>query len=210
MIDVLSHLIDAPLPNILIVAGLAFLAIAVLGKISGKIEPGTSGRVMSGLLGAGLLVYGIYGHNRLDTAARDAAKATPHPSRAEDVEPGTGASKEQPSRTTRAALPITGPLAGNWVNDNPQTHGIAKLEVVQNGDAVTVHAWGACHPQDCDWGAEKGLASGNSASVAWDQGSVLRKMTIGTDASRLRMELDSVYRDSRPSQHAREFFVKSR
>src|SRR5215469_11697707 len=56
--DLLSHLVDAPLANILILAGLAFLGVAVIGKISGKIEPSTSGRVMAGILGLALLAYG--------------------------------------------------------------------------------------------------------------------------------------------------------
>jgi hypothetical protein len=208
MTDLLSHLIDAPLANILILAGLAFLAIAVLGSISGKIEPGTSGRVMSGVLGGVLLAYGIYVHSAVDTAARDVSQSAPKASPPEDIKPVARAPKQQPSLTNHDAPPTAGPLAGNWINDNPQTRGITKLDVEQKGDAVTVHAWGACHPQDCDWGTENGLAGGNSAGVAWDQGFVLRKMTVSTDSSRLRMEMDSVYRDGRPPQHAQEFFVK--
>jgi len=72
MTDLLSHLVDAPLANILILAGLAFLAIGIVGKISGKIEPSTTGRVMSGLLGVALLIYGLYPH-----AAADAARPDP-------------------------------------------------------------------------------------------------------------------------------------
>jgi hypothetical protein len=196
MTDVLSHLIDAPLPNVLILAGLAFLAIVVLGKISGKVEPSTTGRIMSGVLGAVLLVYGIYGHNTADTAAHNLV--TPKALPARNTTP--------PQDATLAA----GPLAGVWVNDNPQTRGITKIVVEQKGDALTVHAWGACHPQDCDWGSERGLGNNNSVSVAWDQSFVLRKMTISADGTRLRMEMDSVYRDNRPAQHAREFFVKGR
>jgi hypothetical protein len=207
MTDILSHLIDAPLANILILAGLAFLAIAVLGRISGKIEPSAGGRVMSGVLGAVLLAYGIYAHSAVDMGARDGVQLTPKASPPEDTKLVARAPKQQPSRTS-PDVPTTGPLAGNWVNDNPQTSGITRLDVEQKGDGVRVHAWAACHPQDCDWGTEKGLASSDSAGVAWDQGFVLRKMMISTDASRLRMELDSVYRDSRPPQHAREFFVK--
>jgi hypothetical protein len=94
-------------------------------------------------------------------------------------------------------------------NDNTQTRGIAKLEIEENGKAVTVRAWGDCHPTKCDWGTQKGLVSDGSATIAWDQGLVLRKMTITSDAARLRMDLDSVYRDSRPPQHRQECFVKS-
>ena len=68
MVELLSHLADAPLANILVLAGLAFLGIGVIGKISGKLEPSAAGRVMCGVLGTVLLVFGIYAHATADTA----------------------------------------------------------------------------------------------------------------------------------------------
>ncbi len=197
--DFLAHLVDAPLANILISAGLAFLGIAIVGKVSGKIEPSNSGRLMSGVLGLVLLAYGIYAHSAVDreqTQARTASK-----------EPAAG-SQYQPTRKP-AERSSTSALSGKWKNDNSQTRGITRLEVRQNGALVQVHAWGACSPQDCDWGTERGAIIGDSASVAWDQGFVLRKMTLTPDARRLRMVLDSVYRDNRAPQHGLEYFVKS-
>ena len=38
MVDLLSHLAGAPLANILVLSGLVFLAIGVIGKISDKID----------------------------------------------------------------------------------------------------------------------------------------------------------------------------
>lgn len=66
MAEIVNHALDAPVANILIVAGLAFLAIGVIGKISGKIEPGTGGRVMAGVLGIALLAYGLNAHSSSD------------------------------------------------------------------------------------------------------------------------------------------------
>ena len=60
--DFLSHLIDAPLANILIVAGLFFLGIGAVGKVVGKIEPDKFGRVIAGLLGVVLIAAGIVIH----------------------------------------------------------------------------------------------------------------------------------------------------
>ncbi len=60
MVELLSHLADAPLANILVLAGLAFLGIGVIGKISGKLEPSAAGRVMCGVLGTVLLVLLCY------------------------------------------------------------------------------------------------------------------------------------------------------
>jgi hypothetical protein len=198
MTDLLPHLIDAPLANILILAGLAFLAIGVLGKISGKIEPGTGSRVMSGVLGLVLVLYGVHTHTATDTGAQAASKAEP-----------TANEKATPDSPKQRPPHKAGRWTGTWTNDNTQTRGISKLEIEESGKAVTVRAWGACHPTDCDWGTQKGLVSDGSATIAWDQGFVLRKMTLTSDAPRLRMELDSVYRDSRTPQHGQEYFVKS-
>ena len=41
-------------------------------------------------------------------------------------------------------------FTGNWKNTDPNTGGITTLVI--NGNALKIHAWGKCHPQDCDWG----------------------------------------------------------
>jgi hypothetical protein len=64
--DFTGHLTDAPIPNLLVLAGLVFLGIAAVGKVSGKIEPNTSGRIMSGVLGLCVLFGGLYGHSVAD------------------------------------------------------------------------------------------------------------------------------------------------
>jgi hypothetical protein len=196
MTDLLSHMLDAPVANILILAGLAFLAIAVLGKISGKIEPSTTGRMMSGLLGMVLLIYGIYAHSSGDRAHNQGSQTS-----------GKGVTAGPPSHKPVKSASET-PLSGAWKNDNPWTRGIIRLEVQQSGDVVAMHAWGACSRQDCDWGIARGAVREESATLTWDQGFVLRKMVLFPDGSRLRMVLDSVYKGSRSPQHRLEYFVR--
>ena len=48
--------------NVLIVAGIVFLGVAAVGKVSGKIEPSTAGRVLLGLLGIVFFTGGIVAH----------------------------------------------------------------------------------------------------------------------------------------------------
>jgi hypothetical protein len=144
---------------------------------------------MSAVLGALLLIYGIFAHSQVDSA-RDQAKP--------GAETQASDRLQNPSRRNAGNQPSNGALAGICKNDNPQTRGITKLEVRQEHDVVFVHAWGACTPQDCDWGTEKGVVTADSASVTWDQPFVLRRMTLTPDGSRLRLTLDSVYRDNRP------------
>lgn len=56
----LKTILEAPLPNVLIFAGLIFVGLSVLGGISGKLEPGKQGRIAAGIIGTLLLLMGIY------------------------------------------------------------------------------------------------------------------------------------------------------
>jgi len=51
--------LTAPIANLLIVAGFIFLGIAAIGKISGKIEPDTTGRLVAGVIGLCVLGLGL-------------------------------------------------------------------------------------------------------------------------------------------------------
>jgi photosystem II stability/assembly factor-like uncharacterized protein len=64
MDELIKAVLAAPVANLFIVGGLVFLGIAVVGQISGKIEPGKTGRIASGVLGAILLVVGLVIHLR--------------------------------------------------------------------------------------------------------------------------------------------------
>ena len=62
MDELIKGVFAAPIANLLVIAGLVFLGIAVVGKIPGKIEPGKTGRIASGTVGAILLVMGLAMH----------------------------------------------------------------------------------------------------------------------------------------------------
>jgi len=49
-------------------------------------------------------------------------------------------------------------FAGDWNNVDTNTGGITKLSIAVSGDSANVHAWGKCHPTDCDWGTSPGVA----------------------------------------------------
>jgi len=59
MQDVILRLVDVPMVRMFILAGIFFLFIAVVGKIEGKIEPGSIGRIGAAILGAILMIIGI-------------------------------------------------------------------------------------------------------------------------------------------------------
>lgn len=51
---------------------------------------------------------------------------------------------------TSQASADTSRFEGHWID--PQTRGITSLEIRSEGGGLLMHAFGRCHPHDCDWG----------------------------------------------------------
>ncbi|AMK77819.1 MULTISPECIES: LCCL domain-containing protein [Methylomonas] len=62
MDEIVKALFSAPLATVFVIAGLIFLLVAVVGNISGKIEPGPKGRLFSGILGLAFVIVGLAMH----------------------------------------------------------------------------------------------------------------------------------------------------
>lgn len=115
---------------------------------------------------------------------------------------------ETTSPTTSTSPSAAAPFQGTWTNKDPNARGITKLVITQNGSEVKVHAWGKCHPSDCDWGEEDGGIIDNAAVVTWDQKFVIRKMKLTIQGNELHSVTDSVYSDNRPRMKSEEVFVR--
>ncbi len=61
--DILKILSETSWDTLLLLVGLAFVAVAVLGNISGRIRPGKGGRIASGIIGAALFAFGFWYHS---------------------------------------------------------------------------------------------------------------------------------------------------
>jgi hypothetical protein len=144
--------------NLFAIAGLAFLAIAAIGKISAKIRPTPTARFLSVFIGGCLLLGGLWIHHSHTNRARYSAVAAPD--QTERITP----IKEVNAQDGKASI-VLGHSAGNiqkpqglaffsgsWKNVDRQTRGITHLNVRTSGASVWVRAWGSCHPSDCEWG----------------------------------------------------------
>lgn len=49
------------------------------------------------------------------------------------------------------------PLVGTWMNVDHATRGLIRMMIAANGNEITVHGFGACVPNPCDWGQVNGL-----------------------------------------------------
>ena len=133
-----------------------------------------------------------------NTESTENANASPSSSAAETTSP-----------TANTSPTAAAPFQGTWTNKDPNARGITKLVITQNDAEVKVHAWGKCHPSDCDWGEEDGGIVDNTAVVTWDQKFVIRKMKLTLQGNNeLRSVTDSVYSDNRPRQKSEEVFVR--
>ncbi|HUA97943.1 MAG TPA: hypothetical protein VMA34_06420 [Terracidiphilus sp.] len=65
----------------------------------------------------------------------------------------------------KAALVVdASPLLGTWINCDHETRGLVRVMIAAKASEITVHAFGACSPTPCDWGAVNGTIY--AASVA--------------------------------------------
>lgn len=56
-------------------------------------------------------------------------------------------------QSVTAAQPDFTAFTGGWRSVDPDTRGITRIQIAPNPDgSFQVHAWGKCHPTDCDWG----------------------------------------------------------
>jgi len=58
------------------------------------------------------------------------------------------------------------PLVGTWINCDHTTPGLLRVMIAPNGSEVTVHAFGACVPTPCDWGAVNGMVYAANVATA--------------------------------------------
>ena len=77
MTDLLAHLSDQPIANLIAIAGLVFLFIAAVGKVVGKIEPDARGRILCGILGVILLPIGLLMHVSGESSGEKKGPVTP-------------------------------------------------------------------------------------------------------------------------------------
>jgi len=86
-----------------------------------------------------------------------------------------------PKQSTQYFSKTSGPsnsFEGTWINLDKKTNENTKL-IIEDGERISVHAWGKCQPTDCDWKTEYGIKmTDDSYQVIWDQGFVVRNMLL--------------------------------
>jgi hypothetical protein len=122
-----------------------------------------------------------------------------------------------PITFTYTVLPLNlNLLAGTWVNENPETLNNTRDIISVDGNAAFVHAFGACVPQDCDWGTTTSNTStwlsNHKITAVWDQGFAVVTQTIEYLSSSDRLQITTFYdftvADGRTDFSATETFAR--
>ncbi len=73
-------------------------------------------------------------------------------------------------------------FTGHWRNTNHHTDNLTRADISFAGfNHVTVHAFGQCHPSDCDWGTETGVfqhGMGGTVRVTFNSGFSITKLVF--------------------------------
>jgi hypothetical protein len=88
-------------------------------------------------------------------------------------------------------------IAGSWINENSGTGGVTRVVIRSDGAQSFVHAWGACHPSDCDWGEVQCAADGTGCKAIWDHGFATTAMQIvPLEGGRLQVNYEFDFNDN--------------
>jgi hypothetical protein len=125
-------------------------------------------------------------------------------------QPVTGAGREP------GAVVDPTPLLGTWHSTDKATRGIVKLVLTAKDGALIVHAYGACEPELCDWGAVRGEVfaanvSGREAmafTAVYDFGFMETSLAVYYKGGILVLDSFNAFKDDsgRSSYFTREFY----
>jgi hypothetical protein len=118
MADIVKALLAAPVNAVLLVAGLAFLAVAVFRRITERLDAGPKGRLFAGLLGVVLVALSLY-----------LSLSGPKPE-----EPSAPAGTQQPPAATPPAGAYPAELpAGQEVKGEDRSYTILRIALDRHG-----------------------------------------------------------------------------
>ena len=102
-------------------------------------------------------------------------------------------------------------IAGSWINENSGTGGVTRVVIRSDDAQLFVHAWGACHPSDCDWGEIQCAPDGAGCKATWDHGFATTAMQIvPLEGGRLQIKYKAEFHDNsgRYDPGSEEFFAR--
>lgn len=120
MADIVKALLAAPVNAVLLVAGLAFLTVAVFRRITDRLDAGPKGRLFAGLIGIALVALSLF--------LSLSGPKLEEPSTAEPATADPGVNQANATTMTGGTYPKTLP-AGQEVKGEDRSYTILKIEL---------------------------------------------------------------------------------
>ncbi len=84
-----------------------------------------------------------------------------------------------------------------WKNVDPNTRGITRINISRDGGFLVGHAFGKCHPADCDWGEVRVPYQGSPIIVPYKFSFATDTLTAQlTNGRRLEVQVSTHFTDS--------------
>ncbi len=135
-----------------------------------------------GIVTAAVLALGFVGYKILrptpvviPTPGPSPVVITPAPTADEGETAKPDAAKPDTANPPKSApIPANSSFVGNWINPSPEgQNGMYWIEIQVEGDHFSVHAWGNCVPNVCNWGKVPATFHDGQLWAEWNIGQKL-------------------------------------
>lgn len=98
--------------------------------------------------------------------------------------------------------------SGTWINKVSTTSGITKIEISPANGVFVAQAWGACRPQDCNWGKATPRFSRNDAKIVWELGAIRVSVALKIKGDRMVVKTNHDFSDGRAQSQEVDDFAR--
>jgi C1A family cysteine protease len=98
-------------------------------------------------------------------------------------------------------------FVGTWLNVDPNTNGIPKIEIGSSGNNLVIHGYGACSPTYCDWGTVTAPFSGNPVTAVYTFSFKVDTLTMTLlPGERLHVNSKNVFTDGSHRDYIADYY----
>ena len=110
--------------------------------------------------------------------------------------PATASSSPVPVKSTATATSGVNDFVKRWINTDPKTQGITRINIEKQGNSLLIHSYGECSPTDCDWGTVNVPYQGSPISVSYRFSFKTTTLSLSLQGNRLYAKGLDQYTDS--------------
>jgi len=99
-------------------------------------------------------------------------------------------------------------FAGDWINNDPNTSGMTRLIITNDQNLMSLHGYGKCSPDDCDWGTVKAKFTENPFVAVYQFTHKTNTLTIRLiDTNSLHVHSKNVFSDGTNRDYEVDYYM---